>query len=75
MRHSLAAVELRAGNPGEAERLYREDLRRFPRNGWSLFGLAEALRAQGKTELAEATARDFARAWEGADVTLTASRF
>jgi hypothetical protein len=40
-----------------------------------LFGLAQALRAQGKnTEAAEADAR-FRRAWGSTDVTLTASRF
>src|SRR3989475_267705 len=75
IRHSLAAVLLRAGQPVEAERLYREDLKRFPESGWSLFGLAQALRAQGKSaEAADVDAR-FARAWAGADVTLTASRF
>src|SRR3989440_2560517 len=75
IRHSLGAVLLRAGRPVEAERLYREDLKRFPENGWSLLGLAQALRAQGKSaEAADADAR-FARAWAGADVTLTASRF
>jgi len=75
IRHSLAAVLLRAGRPAEAEHLYREDLKRFPENGWSLFGLAQALRAQGKSsEAADVDAR-FARAWAGADVTLTASRF
>ena len=75
IRHSLAAVLLRGGRAVEAERLYREDLKRFPENGWSLFGLAQALRAQGKSaEAADVDAR-FARAWAGADVTLTASRF
>ena len=75
IRHSLAAVLLRAGQPVEAERLYREDLKRFSENGWSLFGLAQALRAQGKSaEAADVDAR-FARAWAGADVSLTASRF
>lgn len=75
IRHSLAAVMLQAGGAVEAERLYREDLKRFPESGWSLFGLAQALRAQGKTaEAADLDAR-FARAWAGADVTLTASRF
>src|SRR5881396_2622506 len=75
IRHSLAAVLLRGGRAVEAERLYREDLKRFPENGWSLFGLAQALRAQGKSaEAADVDAR-FARAWAGTDVTLTASRF
>src|SRR2546430_261147 len=75
IRPPLGAVRLRAGRAVEAERLYREDLKRFPENGWSLLGLAQALRAQGKSaEAADADAR-FARAWAGADVTLTASRF
>ncbi len=75
IRHSLGAVLLRGGRAVEAERLYREDLKRFPENGWSLFGLTQALRAQGKSaEAADVDAR-FARAWAGADVTLTASRF
>ena len=75
MRQALGAVLLQAGRPaGEAEVVYREDLRRNPDNGWSLFGLAQSLRAQGKT--AEAAARgEFRRAWIRADVTLTASRF
>ncbi|HXL10932.1 MAG TPA: tetratricopeptide repeat protein, partial [Gemmatimonadales bacterium] len=71
----LAAVLLRAGRPAEAEHLYREDLKRFPENGWSLFGLAQALRAQGKTSAAADVDTRFARAWAAADVTLTASRF
>jgi tetratricopeptide (TPR) repeat protein len=75
IRHSLGAALLKAGKHAEAENAYREDLRRFPENGWSLFGLAQALQAQGKnTEAAAAEAR-FRRAWASTDVTLTASRF
>ena len=75
IRHSLGAVLLKANRPGEAETVYRQDLKRFPENGWSLFGLAQTLRAQGKTdEAAEVDAR-FQKAWGQADVTLTASRF
>ena len=55
--------------------MYREDLKRFPENGWSLFGLAQALRAQGKNaEAAKVDAR-FRKAWAEPDVTLMASRF
>jgi len=46
IRHSLGAALLKAGQHAEAEKVYREDLRRFPENGWSLLGLAQALRAQ-----------------------------
>jgi len=75
IRHSLGAVLLKAGRAGEAETVYREDLKRFPENGWSLFGLAQALHAQGKHAEASQTDARFRKAWQGADVTLAASRF
>ena len=75
IRHSLGAALLKAGQNAEAEKVYREDLRRFPENGWSLFGLAQALRAQGKKTEAAAAESRFRRAWASTDVTLTASRF
>lgn len=75
IRHSLGAVLLKAGRAAEAEQTYRENLRRFPENGWALFGLIEALKAQGRNaEAAEVTPR-FEQAWSGADVQLVASRF
>jgi tetratricopeptide (TPR) repeat protein len=75
VRHSLGAVLLKHGQAAEAERVYREDLKKFPENGWSLFGLAKALEAEGKTTEANAVDVRFRKAWAGADVTLTASRF
>ena len=57
VRHSLGAVFLAAGNPAQAERVYREDLKRYPENGWSLFGLAQALSAQGKSAEARGGSR------------------
>jgi tetratricopeptide (TPR) repeat protein len=75
IRHSLGAALLKAGRNAEAEKVYREDLRRFPENGWSLFGLAQALRAQGNNTEAAAAESRFRRAWSSTDVTLTASRF
>ena len=75
VRQALGAVLLQAGRASEAEAVYREDLRRNPENGWSLFGLAQSLRAQGKNAEATAAETRFGRAWARADVTLTASRF
>jgi tetratricopeptide (TPR) repeat protein len=75
IRHSLGAALLKAGRNTEAEEVYREDLKRFPENGWSLFGLAAALRAQGKAGEAAAVERRLAKAWAGSDVKLIASRF
>jgi tetratricopeptide (TPR) repeat protein len=74
VRQTLGAVLLEAGRGGEAERVYREELRRNPGNGWSLFGLARSLQAQGKVADADAARREFATAWRNADIRLTASR-
>jgi tetratricopeptide (TPR) repeat protein len=73
VRHSLGAVLLAAGRAAEAEAVFQDDLRRHPENGWSLRGLADALRAQGR-DAADAEAR-FARAWARADLPLAAARF
>lgn len=75
VRQSLGAALLKAGRHAEAEVIYREDLARFPENGWSLYGLVAALKAQGKSADAAAAEKRFAKAWEGADVKLAASRF
>ncbi|MGH7264993.1 MAG: tetratricopeptide repeat protein, partial [Candidatus Rokuibacteriota bacterium] len=75
VRHTLGAVLLQAGRAVEAEAVYRDDLQRNPDNGWSLFGLAQSLRAQGKVSDAAAAEERFRKAWARADVTLRASRF
>jgi tetratricopeptide (TPR) repeat protein len=74
VRHNLGAVLLAAGRADEAETVYWEDLRRNPNTGWGLFGLMQALEAQGKKDDAAAVSERFKRAWKNADVTLTASR-
>jgi len=67
-RHTLGAVLLRAGKPAQAEQFYREDLRRYPGNGWSLLGLHNALQQQGKTSEAKKTEQKLSKAWKEADV-------
>ena len=63
-----------AGRFAEAEQIYRDDLKRLPENGWSLFGLSQALAAQKKdgAEL-EATRARFNQIWAKADVKITSS--
>ena len=74
-RQALGAVLLDAGRAREAETVYWDDLKRHADQGWSLFGLAEALRAQGKKDQAAAAQERFDKAWARADVKLRASRF
>jgi tetratricopeptide (TPR) repeat protein len=75
MRHSLGKALLAAGRYRDAERVYREDLERFPENGWSLYGLYQSLLRQGRRAPAREVKERFVVAWAGADVQLTASRF
>ena len=73
VRHSLGATLIQAGRFGAAEEVYREDLKRLPENGWSLFGLASSLKLQNKTaEAAEVESR-FKKIWRSADLQLTSS--
>lgn len=75
MRHGLGAALLAAGRADAAEQVYREDLKRNPNNGWSLYGLAQSLRAQGRNDAADEVQQRFEAAWVRADVALTSSRF
>ena len=75
VRHLLGAVLFEAGRPDEAEVVYWEDLRRNPENGFSLFGLGQALQAQGKDADLAVVDRRFQAAWRDADVRLSSSRF
>ena len=75
VRQTLGAVLLEAGRAEDAEAVYRTDLEQYPLNGWSLYGLTQALEAQGKNEEAAAVQAQFEEAWQYADVELTASGF
>jgi tetratricopeptide (TPR) repeat protein len=69
-RPALAAAWLRAGDATKAAKIFREDLIRWPRNPWSLFGLEQALRAQGDSESADLVKSQFDAAWVHADTEL-----
>jgi hypothetical protein len=75
VRQYLGAALLKANRAKAAERVYREDLKEWTQNGWSLFGLRDALAQQRKGREARAVEASFKKAWARADVTLTASRF
>ncbi|MGH8251769.1 MAG: hypothetical protein ACREVI_13925 [Steroidobacteraceae bacterium] len=72
-RQALGAVLLEASKPAEAEAAYREELQRNPENGWSLYGLSQALKAQGKKAEAKEAADRHDKAWANADFDLSKS--
>jgi tetratricopeptide (TPR) repeat protein len=73
--HIYGAALLQAKKPAEAEAVYRDSLKDHRIDGWALFGLAQALEAQGKHKEAEETRAEFSKTWTMADVKLTSSRF
>ncbi|MGH9775649.1 MAG: tetratricopeptide repeat protein [Candidatus Acidiferrales bacterium] len=75
VRETLGAALLLNGQPAEAERVFRADLERNPRNGRSLFGLEKSLEARRKTADAAWVRREFESAWQGADTTLRLEDF
>ncbi len=74
-RHVLGAILLEMDRAGDAVRVYREALEDHPRNGWSLFGLEQALRAQGEDGEADRVREQYERGWARSDVWLRSSRF
>ena len=63
------------GARADAERVFRDDLVKHPRNARSLFGLQAALAKQGKDADAAWVQREFDEAWKNADTKLTLEMF
>ena len=74
-RQALGAVLLEAGQPARAEKVYRQDLKEHPDNGWSLLGLSQSLEKQGKKADAVEAEKRFIKSWSGADIKISSSRF
>lgn len=70
VRESLGAALMMNGDAAGAEKVFREDLDRNPRNPRSLFGLVESLKRQGHTYDAGFVESQFRSAWKGSPLTL-----
>ncbi|CAN5851495.1 hypothetical protein BH23GEM5_BH23GEM5_12440 [soil metagenome] len=74
-RDWLGATLLEARRAGGAERVYRAALEDRPHNGWSLFELEQALRAQRKRTEADQARAAFREAWVRSNTVLSGSNF
>ena len=72
-RQSLGAALLAGGDAPQAESVFRRDLEQYPHNGWSMFGLIQSLENQGKNDEAGKVRQHFDKAWQFADIELTAA--
>ena len=71
VREVLGGALLANGEYAKAEKVFRAEILRQPRNGRALFGLAESLRKQGKEGAAKSVQSEFEKAWQHADTKLT----
>jgi tetratricopeptide (TPR) repeat protein len=65
VNQSLGAALYRAGKYEEARQAFTAALAKYPNNGWALYGLAMAERAQGRPAQAAAARAALNRAWLG----------
>ena len=70
VRESLGAALLMNSDAAGAEKVFREDIDRNPRNPRSLFGLHQALEAQGRSYDAQFVEREFRTSWKGGNTPL-----
>ncbi|KRA45341.1 hypothetical protein [Pseudoxanthomonas sp. Root630] len=75
VRPYLGAALLDAGDAKGAADAFNQDLKTYPHNGWSLFGLAQAQEKLGLADAARETSQRQAAAWQWADAPLTAARY
>ena len=75
VRHALGAALSQSGRFAEAESVFREDLRRTPANGWSLYGLSRALESLKDDAEAMRLHQQFQAVWKEADVQLKSACF
>ena len=71
VREVLGGVLLLNGDNAAAEKVFRAEIQRRPRNGRALFGLVESLRKQGKEAAAKMVQVELDKAWQFADTKLS----
>lgn len=73
VRHHLGAVLLKAGKYAEAEKVYRQDLQTWRKNGWALIGLYNSLALLNRSSEAQKARSSFEESWEYADINIMSS--
>lgn len=74
IRHHLGAVLIDAGQWKEVQKIYQEDLKIFPDNGWALRGLMNVYEKMGNKSMHSKMKQQFEAAWQHADIIINSSR-
>jgi tetratricopeptide (TPR) repeat protein len=75
VREALGGLLLRMQKPQEAEKIFRQSLKRHPRSGRALFGLRESLKAQSKIFDEYWVNEEFQKAWRYSTISLNINDF
>lgn len=70
IRICLGGAYYSCGKFSDAETVFRDDLKKYPHNGWALFGLEQCLLKENKKEEASSVHKEFTEAWKNADTKL-----
>jgi hypothetical protein len=65
---------IEAGQPAEAESVFRADLEQHPNNGWSLLGLMQSIETQGRVVPSDLT-ESFKASWARSDTWIRGAVF
>ena len=74
VRQLQGAAMLELGRLREAEAAFRDDMKKFPENGWSLSGLLASLQRQGRQGEAATVQTRLDQAWRNADTVVSAAQ-
>ncbi|MDO1514254.1 hypothetical protein Q2T41_16490 [Maribacter confluentis] len=74
VRHHLGAIQIEAGLYQDAIKTYKEDLVRFPKNGWALHGLKLAYQNLNNVQRVKEIEGQIIQSWENADIAILTSR-
>lgn len=72
-RHWYGALLLDMNEYDQAIEVYKKELSNHPNNGWSLYGIQEALKAQGVSD--SEINKKFKESWKRSDTWIQASKF
>lgn len=72
-RHVLGAALMKMGRHQEATAVYAEDLKRNPNNGWSLYGMSDALQRLARHDESARYEARFKDIWAHADIQIDSS--
>lgn len=68
LNQALGDAYLKWGHPYEAINMYDQVLRKYPKNGWALFGIVQSLRDLKAMDKAKQVESQFKKAWQYADI-------